>query len=206
MGSRTVESMPASTFSGSAPALAALRPLLAAWVRAARGDAFFALFSAVVLVQGIHVVEHVIQLVQVFVLGVPDDEALGLLGYVLQLQGTEEWLHLGFNSVYLLALYALVVPLSRARGIEVPHWVFAAFAAGVALESWHVVEHGVIIANVVAHHGCPCPGIADAATGVSDTILHFFYNALAYAAAVVPFWFLARSRLRGAGARAHPRA
>ena len=184
MAAQTASSSSAATPAGSRPASTAVR-----W------DAFLAFFAAVVLIQGIHVFEHIVQLIQVYVLGVPDDRALGLLGYVLQLQGTEEWLHLGFNSAYLLALYLLVIPLIRVRGTEVPGWAVVTFVAGVVLESWHVVEHGVIISHVIANHGCPCPGIGDAATGLSDTVLHFFYNALAYTAAVVPFWFLVRRRL-----------
>src|SRR5438876_12319149 len=50
---------------------------------------FRPLFVSVVLVQGIHVIEHIIQLVQVYVLGIPDEKALGILGYILKLQGTE---------------------------------------------------------------------------------------------------------------------
>src|SRR5512134_745082 len=53
---------------------------------------FFPLLAGVVIVQGIHVIEHIIQLLQVFVFGVADDDAFGLLGYVFKFQGTEEWL------------------------------------------------------------------------------------------------------------------
>jgi hypothetical protein len=44
-----------------------------------------------------------------------------------------------------------------------------------------MVEHGVIISHVIANGGCPCPGIGDVALGLSDTILHFAYNLIAYA-------------------------
>jgi hypothetical protein len=54
----------------------------------------------------------------------------------------------------------------------------------------------VIIANVVANDGCPCPGILDSRTGVSDTYLHFGYNAAVYAAVVVAFGYVVRSRRR----------
>jgi hypothetical protein len=47
-------------------------------------------YVAEAVVQGVHVVEHVIQLIQVLVLHVPDEKALGLLGYVFQFNGTEE--------------------------------------------------------------------------------------------------------------------
>ena len=58
----------------------------------------FYFMTAVVVIQGGHLVEHFVQALQVFVLGVPEDNALGLLGYVLQFNGTEEWLHLGYNT------------------------------------------------------------------------------------------------------------
>jgi hypothetical protein len=130
------------------------------------------------------------------VLGVPDDEALGLLGYIYQFEGTEEWLHLVFNAVFLasLALIAASLLRSRAARSAIPMLATAAFLVfGVWLEGWHVVEHVVIISNVVANNGCPCPGIVDAELGVSDTILHFGYNTVAYAATAAPLWFLLRA-------------
>jgi hypothetical protein len=57
-----------------------------------------------------------------------------------------------------------------------------------------LVEHIVIIANVIRHSGCPCPGIGDRALSLSDAILHFFYNTIADTATVIPFWFVAKAR------------
>jgi len=160
---------------------------------------FRPLFVSVVVIQGIHVIEHIIQLVQVYVLGIPDEEALGILGYILQLQGTEEWLHLVFNVTYLSALLVLVVPLRGVVPEAVPRWAYAAFLFGVGLEGWHNVEHAVIISNVIRNGGCPCPGIGDVALGISDKVLHFFYNAVAYSATVPAFvYFVSRTRSRGA--------
>jgi hypothetical protein len=157
----------------------------------------FYFMTAVVAIQGGHVVEHIVQLVQVFVLGVPEEDALGLLGYVLQFNGTEEWLHLGYNTLYLLALYALILPLWRITPAVLSLWAFWFFvAASVWIESWHIVEHGVIIANVLENDGCPCPGIGDVALGLSDTVLHFVYNALAYAGLAYAF-VLVLHRRRG---------
>jgi hypothetical protein len=152
---------------------------------------FYPLFASVVIVQGIHVVEHIIQMIQVYAFGIPDDDALGLLGYVFQFQGTEEWLHLLFNASYLIALYVLFVPLRQLVPAPLPTWAFWVFALGaVGLETWHMVEHGVIISNVIQNGGCPCPGIGDAALGTTDTILHFFYNTIDYAAVLTAFWFV----------------
>ena len=156
--------------------------------------AFRPLFVGTVIVQGTHVVEHIIQLIQVYVLGIPDDDALGLLGYVFQLQGTEEWLHLVFNVTYLAALALLVLPLRALVPHTVAPWAFAVFGAGLALEGWHNVEHLVIISNVIANGGCPCPGIVDAAVGVTDTVLHFFYNLVAYLSILPALWYLTRTR------------
>ena len=125
----------------------------------------------------------------------PEQDALGLLGYVLQFNGTEEWLHLGYNTFYLLALYALIVPLWRITPAVLSTWAFWFFiVASVWIETWHMVEHGVIISNVIANGGCPCPGIGDVALGLSDTILHFFYNALAYTGLALALLFVLRDR------------
>jgi hypothetical protein len=167
----------------SRPATAAGRPAI--------GTTLLAFYAAVVVVQGGHVVEHIIQLIQVYVLGIPDDEALGLLGYLFAFQGTEEWLHITFNVTYLACL---VIISSRVLWLPVVPLLgrMAFLFFGVWLEGWHVIEHIVIISNVVANNGCPCPGILDSQLGVSDTVLHFGYNAIAYTATVLPFVYLLR--------------
>jgi hypothetical protein len=163
--------------------------------RASLGKLTFYFMTAVVAIQGGHVVEHIVQLVQVSLLGVAEEDALGLLGYVLQFNGTEEWLHLGYNTFYLLALYALIIPLWRITPAVLPLSAFAFFiTASVGLETWHMVEHGVIISHVIANGGCPCPGIGDAALGLSDTILHFVYNAIAYAGIAYAYILVVRDR------------
>jgi hypothetical protein len=143
----------------------------------------------------VHVLEHVVQLAQVHVLGVPDDDALGLLGYVFQFQGTEEWLHLVFNLAYLSGIYLLVAFVRRAVPAIVPQTAFVVFLiSAVGLQTWHGIEHVVIIARVIASGGCPCPGVVDVALGTTDTVLHFFYNAITYTGLVIPFVYLMRSR------------
>jgi hypothetical protein len=157
------------------------------------GNVAFQFLAVVTAVQGAHMVEHVVQLLQVTVLGVPDDDALGLLGYVVEFHGTEEWLHLGYNAAFFVALWALVVPLWRVLPRRV-FWTFAVVCVG--LETWHVVEHSVIISHVIAHDGCPCPGIGDAALSISDTVLHFGYNAIATTGLAVTFVHVLRDRQR----------
>ena len=182
--------MPGLIAQRALPASAATKPLAASL-----SSRVFYFMTAVVAIQGGHVIEHIVQLLQVTVFEVPDDRALGLLGYVLQFNGTEEWLHLGYNTLYLLSLYALIAPLWRITPAVLPPLIFWFFiAASVWLESWHMVEHGVIISHVIANGGCPCPGIGDVALGVSDTVLHFFYNLLAYAGVALAYLLVLRDR------------
>src|SRR3954463_9975834 len=89
------------------------------------GNRTFYFLAIVAAVQGGHVIEHIVQVLQVFVFGVPEDDALGLLGYVLQFNGREEWLPLGFTCVSLGSLYALIVPLWRVTPAVVPTRAFA---------------------------------------------------------------------------------
>ena len=174
------------------PAMAVARP-----ARTTRGlrEPVFYFMTAVVVIQGGHLVEHFVQALQVFVLGVPEDDALGLLGYVLQFNGTEEWLHLGYNTLYLLSLYVLILPLWHITPDVISKrafWIF--IAASVWIESWHMVEHGVIISHVIANGGCPCPGIGDVALGLSDTILHLVYNLVAYLGIAYAYVLIVRQR------------
>src|SRR4051794_13616638 len=114
-------------------------------------ESAFWFLAVVVAVQGGHVVEHIVQLIQVVVLDVPDKDALGLLGYVLQFNGTEEWLHLGFNSLYLACLYALILPLWRGTPRAPPPWSFPLFLfRRVWLQTWDVLQHRGITPPPVA--------------------------------------------------------
>ena len=157
------------------------------------GDTAFRFLAVVVAIQGAHMVEHIVQLLQVTVFGVADDDALGLLGYVVQSNGTEEWLHLGYNTAFVVALWVLVVPLWRALPRRA-FWIY--LVACVWVETWHIVEHGVIISHVIANGGCPCPGIGDAALSVTDTVLHFGYNAIATTGLVITFLHVLGDRRR----------
>ena len=157
---------------------------------------FFPFFATVVVVQGVHVIEHIIQLLQVYAFGVADDDAFGVLGAFIKFNDTEEWLHLAFNFTYLMSLFVLAIVLREYVDIgRLSRSAYLTFVvAGVGLETWHMTEHVVIIANVMRNSGCPCPGIGDRALGVTDTVLHFVYNLIAYAATVVPFAYLWKSR------------
>ena len=82
--------------------------------------------------------------------------------------------------------------------------LYVGYATG--LESWHMVEHIVIIRNAIRNGGgCPCPGIGDVALGVTDTQLHFVYNLIAYAGTVLPAAYVMWSRRSRRAVEAVPR-
>jgi hypothetical protein len=176
--------------------MSVITPLPASRRRAGPSSPRFArFFLGVVLIQGVHVIEHVVQLIQVYVFDVPSEKAFGLLGYVFNVMGTAEWMHLVFNALYLASLYIVLVGAYRAWLAEaISKRVFVSFVAmGAGLETWHMVEHVVIIAHVLQNNGCPCPGIGDAALNISDVQLHFVYNTVTYAATVALFLAVRRS-------------
>ena len=97
----------------------------------------------------------------------------------------------------LTSLWILLGPIRVASPSIVPRWAFLVYVVGaVGLETWHEVEHLVIISRVLMNGGCPCPGIGDAALGITDTVLHFIYNAVVTSAMLVPFWFVVRTQNR----------
>lgn len=148
----------------------------------------------VAVVQGVHVFEHVLQLLQIHVWHTHN--TMGLLGYVLQLQGTAEWLHLVFNLTYLASLVVLAIGWrQQVRQGLLDGRAYATFLViGLALETWHSVEHAVIVRNILRNDGCPCPGILDPVLGVMDAQLHFGYNAVAYVGTLIPVVSLACAR------------
>ena len=108
---------------------------------------FYPFAEAVMAVQGVHAVEHVLQLVQVHLFDVPGERAFDLLGYVVNFMGTAEWMHLVFNAAYLASLYVILLGAHELTVAgQVSRRRFAAFAVlGAGLETWHMTEHAVII-------------------------------------------------------------
>ena len=138
-------------------------------------------FATILVIQGFHFVEHIIQLIQIKAFGVPEDQALGVLGAVFAFHGTEEWLHLAFNLSLLTAVLWIQPAVRDAIADRARYLAFLGLAAG--LELWHVIEHLVVTGNMIANGGgCPCLGILD--RFIPDTTLHLGYNTLALAGLV----------------------
>lgn len=151
------------------------------------------LLVGVLLVQGVHVIEHVIVLGQVYLAGTSVPQAHGLLGIAFEIRGNTAWLHLGFNLLYGMLLYLVAWHLWPLRRTVIPMWAWVYFATvGLALQTWHVAEHVVMIRNELANAGCPCDGVVDSDLGVPGPVLHLAYNGATYLGLLVAAWFVLR--------------
>ena len=91
-----------------------------------------------------HVLEHVFQAIQIFVLGWPRSLALGALGLVWPWLVRSEWLHYWYALMILVGLIALRPALvGRARA----WWDLA-----LGIQLWHHFEHALLLGQVLAGH------------------------------------------------------
>lgn len=156
--------------------------------RVAASNGLLGLFLVLCLVQGGHLVEHVVQVVQFHVLDRPAASSRGLLSFL-----DTEWVHFVWNTLILALLVPLLVR-HRRNG-----WLWLAFLAAV----WHEVEHSYLIFDHVLTGLDGNPGLlADGGlvAGGLDTPridLHFFYNVVETVPLFIA-WFVARREVRAA--------
>nr|WP_042180195.1 hypothetical protein [Kibdelosporangium sp. MJ126-NF4]CEL14249.1 FIG00816176: hypothetical protein [Kibdelosporangium sp. MJ126-NF4]CTQ88617.1 FIG00816176: hypothetical protein [Kibdelosporangium sp. MJ126-NF4] len=144
-----------------------------------------ALFTFVVLA---HWAEHIVQAVQIFVLGWPRPKAGGVLGLVWPWLVTSEWLHYGYAIVMLVGLWVLRKGfVGRAR----TWWNIALW-----IQVWHHFEHLLLLVQAVTRSnlmGMPVP------TSIAQLIfprveLHLFYNAIVFVPMVFAMVYHVRPR------------
>jgi hypothetical protein len=129
-------------------------------------------FVGLLVLQGVHEVEHVVQVIQRYALRIPD--GAGVLGHVFDI----EPVHLAYN----LAFFWLVVVLYRLAGAHRPDlWARGMIAwwlltVTLVLQSYHVVEHVFKIAQFWDTGRNGTPGILGS---TFDLVwLHFWFNTL----------------------------
>lgn len=130
------------------------------------------------LVQGGHVLEHMVQSAQVYFFGVSRPQAHGLLGAVFDF----EWVHLAYNTVFLAALAWLFRAYGPALRERARGWVWSSFVLGLVLQSYHEVEHVVKITQHEILGQTPAPGILG--NLVDLVLLHLGFNLVVYGAVV----------------------
>lgn len=88
---------------------------------------------AILIVQALHMIEHVAQVLQKFVLG--QSEAHGLLGTIFDF----EWVHFVYNASLEVLLVLIFIWCRQARAHHPP----VSLRLAVWLQGYHVVEHVV---------------------------------------------------------------
>ena len=141
------------------------------------------LFAITVAVQSGHMLEHVVQMIQKFMLGTT---AHGLIGRL-----DIEQVHFGFNTVY----YALLLPLvwgwltyRQEIGLLGRRWtgLTAVFLATLLLQSYHQVEHSVKLVQFINTNMHGTLGILGAHFDL--VLLHFVLNTLVYVPLLILFF------------------
>jgi hypothetical protein len=136
-----------------------------AWMR--RHYDWLVLFYLLVFGQGGHVLEHVAQMIQIHVLGIPAPHAHGIFGAL-----DIEWVHFVWNTGVLAAVLLLVARYRRNP------WLWLA----LALAAWHETEH-LYIFSLYLRTGLPGNpgllargGVLGGGLPLSRPDLHFLYN------------------------------
>jgi hypothetical protein len=126
-----------------------------------------------------HLVEHLAQAVQIYVLGWARPSAGGVVGLAFPWLVTSEWLHYGFAIVMLVAFVVLRHGFAgRAR----TWWMVALW-----IQVWHHFEHFLLLTQALTSSnmlGKPVP-TSIAQLVFSRVELHLFYNAIVLAPMVV---------------------
>ncbi len=134
------------------------------------------IFTGALIIQTLHITEHVVQVYQHAILGLSINESQGILWFL-----DLEWNHFVFNVVYLILL-SMVFVLGKFYKTKGVAWKMRpaalVFTAGLMIQGYHVVEHSVRMVQFYQSGCTPCPGILGR---VFDGIyLHAAFNTIVY--------------------------
>jgi hypothetical protein len=168
-----------------------------ACLRATFASPAVATFTALILFQGFHELEHIAQVIQRYVLGISNGN--GLFGSVVDV----EPVHFVYNSGYLLLLAATYVGLglSRDGAARRGGLVYGLTSFALVFQSWHEIEHVFKLAQYFELGVNGTGGVFGVGPGsirplVPIPLLHFAYNTVAYAPALTAFVILIRRARR----------
>jgi hypothetical protein len=144
-----------------------------AWT--ARHYQWLALFAVLVITQTGHLFEHVAQMVQIHILGLPAAQAHGIIGAL-----DVEWVHFLWNG---WVLVGVVLLLDRYRANR---WLWAT----LVITAWHTFEHIVILGAYLMTGKAGAPGLLaqggliGGGLPITRPDLHFLYNLVE----TLPLW------------------
>lgn len=139
--------------------------------------------TTALVIQAAHMVEHVAQVVQKYILMM--DQARGLLGSAFDL----EWVHFVYNSGLEAAFLTILLLWRRADRTTVP----PALTLLVWFQGYHVVEH---VVKVVQYYAL---GITMGPKGVLGHLVSLIWLHFAFNLVVLALIFLLWNSLRTAG-------
>jgi hypothetical protein len=128
--------------------------------------------------------EHLLQAFQIYVLGWPVPQALGLLGYFYPWLVASETLHYGYALIMLIGLWVL---RSGFTGKKDHYWWMVA----LWIQFFHHIEHLLLLIQVTTGHniaGRPVP-TSLIQLWVPRVELHLFYNTLVFVPMVVGMYY-----------------
>lgn len=137
----------------------------------------YVILTIAVAVQSFHMLEHIAQVVQKFVLQVP---AHGILGASLDF----EPVHFAFNILYLVLVAAVWISF-RKTPIRKMNLVYGIVTFVLVFQSWHFIEHAVKLEQHFVKGCVTCPGILG--YYFDPILLHFTYNTIVYVPLIVIF-------------------
>ncbi len=141
-------------------------------------------FLFLLLMQGFHELEHITQVVQRYLLAIPNGN--GLVGSLVDV----EPLHFAYNTIYLALLIAVYVLLGLHRDgpAAVGRAVTALLTFALAIQMWHELEHVFKLVQFFALGVNGTGGILGQGPGA----VLLAYNTVAYVPAVAAFILLMR--------------
>jgi hypothetical protein len=150
-------------------------------------------FLALLLVQGFHELEHIVQVLQRYMFAIPNGN--GLIGSLVDI----EPVHFVYNSLYLgmLASTYILLGLPRERARRYGPIVFGGLMLALVFQSWHEVEHLFKLAQYFALGVNGTGGVFGIGPGgiipvARVPLLHLAYNTIAFVPAVIAFVALVR--------------
>lgn len=137
------------------------------------------IFMAIVLA---HWAEHLVQAYQIYVLGWPLPESLGVIGYWFPWMFQSELLHYGYALVMLIGLWIL---RTGFMGSSYTWWMISFW-----IQFWHHIEHGLLQFQAIIGYnlgGGPVP-MSVVQFIVPRVELHLIYNTLVFIPMIVAMY------------------
>jgi len=140
------------------------------------------LFTVIVLA---HWAEHLVQAVQIYVLGWPRPQAGGVLGLWFPFLVSSEILHYGYAIVMLIGIWML---RKGFTGLSRKWWTVA-----LVIQFWHHIEHLLLQMQVLFHHnllGSPVPlSFLQMVFPKNRVEIHLFYNAIVFIPMMIGMYY-----------------